>query len=103
MVALPGGEWSVQMATGRLEQGDGSPLALDGREELLAQQESLMPNVARKLKEPRETARASVAALPPSDQNSLPGRFVEPRNLAFEFQMAQARAILGEALKSAGK
>jgi C-terminal peptidase prc len=34
MVALPGGEWSVQMATGRLERGDGQPLAHSSPQEI---------------------------------------------------------------------
>ncbi len=34
MVPLPGGEWSVRLATGRLERGDGQPLAHSSPEDL---------------------------------------------------------------------
>ena len=93
MVALPGGEWSVQMATGRLERGDGRPLA------------ALDPNprrgVVRKMDEgnPADPAGQDPYLAPPSFRDPRSARSANPTN--GPDPLAKAREVLAEALKSA--
>ncbi len=79
MVPLPGGEWSVQLATGRLERGDGRPLGV------------------RPPKGPR------VEAWLESNLRLTPNRAEPAPAQDRKRDLARAREILAEALKAAAK
>jgi carboxyl-terminal processing protease len=84
MVAIDGGPWSLQMPTGRLEQADGKPLAMT---------EHTNRGSNENFADYNQRLRRSVIAQPkPAD----------PEKLDSQNDLAKARSILENALKSAG-
>jgi carboxyl-terminal processing protease len=85
-VALPGGEWSVELTTGRLERGDGKPLT------------GFDPN--RPASEgPSMGEKRHATTGPPATARVAPPRPKPPA----QDPLVKAREILADALKSAGK
>ena len=91
MVSLPGGDWAVQMATGRLLRGDGQPM-----EEAYAR---VGLSSSRILRKAPNTSGTYVPAPTSPDAAGQPG---VPK-ASEQDALAKARKLLEDALKSAGK
>ena len=100
MVTLPGGEWTVQMATGRLGRGDGRPLEMldpKDRGKAVFSRDEEIPKEEPKIGPYPTLPSAPDAAGPRATVPPSPPKAPEPD------PMARAREILEGALKSAGE
>ena len=95
MISLPGGDWAVQMATGRLLRGDGEPL-----EEAYARVGSRPEASSSRIM--KKAPKASGTYAPAPTTPDADGRPASPK-APEQDPMVEARRLLEDALKSPGK
>jgi carboxyl-terminal processing protease len=104
-VPLPGGEWSIQMATGRMERGDGRPLARPSTPTTWLAQGVPIRRMAAPADQFGVTPDHPLGGDPSGRFRSQPQprpRGPEPRDLASDPFVITARQVVAGALKSGG-